>query len=77
MGHAAVRSVIIPEIVKKIMDRYHVDENTALKRFYGSSTGASLADDETGLYGQSPNYIFSLYEQEMSEGENQGSQSDH
>ena len=39
----------------------------ALDRFYRSSTGPSFADDETGLYGQSPNYIFDLFEQEMSE----------
>ena len=67
MGHATVRAVIILEIVKKIMSRCHMDENTALESFYRSSTAASLADDETGLYGQSPNFIFGLYIQEMSE----------
>ena len=30
-----------------------------------SNTGALLADDETGLYGQSPLYIFGLYLEEM------------
>ena len=77
MGHATIRSVIIPEIVRKIMDSYHVDENTALRLFYRSSTGASLADDETGLYGQSPNFIFGLYEQEVSERSGQRMLADH
>ena len=36
----------------------------ALATFYKSSTGASLADDETGLYGQSPLYIFGLFVEE-------------
>jgi hypothetical protein len=35
--------------------------------FYRSATGASLADDETGLYGQSALYIFSLFNQEWEE----------
>ena len=65
MSHETVRAIIVPEVVKKIMDRYHIDENTALDRFYRSSTGASFSDDETGLYGQSPYFIFGLYEQEM------------
>lgn len=67
MAHGTVRAVILPEIIIKIMERYRLDENTALDHFYRSSTGASFADDDTGLYGQSPNYIFSLFEQEMSE----------
>jgi hypothetical protein len=32
--------------------------------FYKSSTAKSLDDDETGLYGQSTLYIFSLFEDE-------------
>ena len=67
MGHSTVRAAILPEIISKIMVRYQLDEDTALDRFYRSSTGESFADDDTGLYGQSPNYIFGLYVQEMAE----------
>lgn len=67
MEHSAVRAAILPDIISKIMERYRLDEDAALEQFYRSSTGASFADDDTGLYGQSPNYIFSLYVQEMSE----------
>jgi predicted nucleotidyltransferase len=35
--------------------------------FYTSATAASLDDDETGLYGQSPLYIFSIFNDEMQE----------
>jgi len=45
--------------------KYHLTEEEALKNFYESATGASLADDETGLYGQSILYIFGLYVQEQ------------
>lgn len=67
MGHGTIRAAILPEIISKIMERYRLDEDTALDRFYRSSTGEIFADDDTGLYGQSPNYIFGLYVQEMSE----------
>ncbi|MCR5826502.1 MAG: hypothetical protein K6G54_08035, partial [Oscillospiraceae bacterium] len=61
------RALILPEIISKIMERYQMNEDAALDRFYRSSTGASFADDDTGLYGQSPNYIFGLFTQEMLE----------
>ena len=65
MDHSLVRVAILPEIISKIMKEYQLDEDTALNKFYRSGTGASFSDDETGLYGQSPNYIFSLFEEEM------------
>jgi len=36
-----------------------------LDKFYTSATGASFADDETGLYGQSTLYVFGLYCEEQ------------
>lgn len=67
MEHYLIRATIIPEIVKLIAEKYHLTEDEALKNFYESSTGASLADDETGLYGQSILFIFGLYIQEKAE----------
>ena len=67
MEHYCVRSIIIPVIAEKIMDRFNIDYLTALDRFYTSDTTASLADDDTGLYGQSPNFIYGLYLQEFAE----------
>lgn len=64
MEHYLIRATIIPEIVKMIEETYGIVEKEALRAFYTSATGASLADDETGLYGQSPLFIFSLYQEE-------------
>ncbi|GHT65437.1 hypothetical protein FACS1894110_07310 [Spirochaetia bacterium] len=61
MAHGLVKAAIIPEIVKLIAEKYIVPEKKALDMFYTSATAASLADDETGLYGQSALYIFSLF----------------
>ena len=65
MNHSITRATILPEIIRKIMAHDHLGEDEALKTFYSSATGASFADDETGLYGQSPNYVFGLYLDEM------------
>jgi len=66
MSHSLVRSVNIPNIVKLIAEQYRIDEFEALKNFYLSKTGELYADDETGLYGQSPLYVFGLYNREFS-----------
>lgn len=61
MDHATTRATIIPEIVRLISEEYKIPEKEALDKFYTSATGASLSDDETGLYGQSALYIFGLF----------------
>ena len=68
MNHSTTRATILPEIIQKIMAHDHLSEEEALRAFYSSSTGASFADDETGLYGQSPNFVFGLYLEEKNEG---------
>ena len=60
MNHATTRAAILPEIVEMIQKKYGLNEDAALRMFYESATGASFADDETGLYGQSPGYIWRL-----------------
>ena len=67
MEHYLIRATIIPEIVKLIQRKLGISEDEALKKFYMSSTGAALADDSTGLYGQSALYIFGLFLQEQEE----------
>jgi hypothetical protein len=64
MAHGLVKAAIIPELIRLIMENYSVSEEKALDMFYTSATAASLADDETGLYGQSPLYIFSIFKDE-------------
>ena len=67
MNHSTTRATILPEIIRKIMAHDHLSEDEALRASYFSATGASFANDETGLYGQSPNYIFGLYLEEQRE----------
>ena len=65
MNHSTTRATILPEIIRKIMAHDHLSEDEALRAFYSPAPGVSFADDETGLYGQSPNYVFGLYLDEM------------
>lgn len=65
--HATVRALLIPEIVRLIAERHDWPEDEALDRFYNSATGANFADDETGLYGQSPWHIYGLFAEELKE----------
>ena len=57
MNHSTTRATILPEIIRKIMAHDHLSEDESLRAFYSSATGASFADDETGLYGQSPKFL--------------------
>jgi hypothetical protein len=64
MAHGLIKATIIPEVIRLIQEKYGVNEDKALDMFYTSATAASLADDETGLYGQSALYIFSIFNEE-------------
>lgn len=66
MGHSLVKGLNIPSVVKMIEKEYHITENEALALFYKSRIAELYADDDSGLYGQSPNYIFSLFKNDCS-----------
>jgi len=67
MAHELIKATIIPDIITFIADKYAVSEDKALDMFYRSSTAVSLGDDNTGLYGQSALFIFSLFVVECDE----------
>ena len=64
MAHSTVRATILPEIIKLICANKNVTEREALDMFYSSATGSSFADDDSGLFGQSPLYIYGFFTQE-------------
>ncbi len=65
MSHAMIRALILPDILRLISEDRNITEMEAMDLFYKSATGASFADNETGLYGQSPLYVFRLFKEEM------------
>ncbi|MDR0910544.1 MAG: hypothetical protein LBM77_12350 [Spirochaetaceae bacterium] len=62
--HTLIKATIIPEVIKLIGDECRISEEDAMKKFYESPISDALDDDETGLWGMSPLYIFSLFKQE-------------
>ncbi len=67
MSPSTTRATILPTIIRMISEDRNITEKEAMDLFYSSATGSSFADNETGLYGQSPLYVFSLFQQEMRE----------
>ena len=63
MSHGTIRAATLPTIIKLIVDKYGVNDDEAMKMFYESHIGACYADDESGLYGQSAPYVFSLFQE--------------
>ncbi len=59
--HHLVRATVLPEIIRLIANHEGCSEEEALSRFYTSTTGSLYSDDDSGLYGQSPLFVFSLY----------------
>ena len=58
------RKAVLPEIVKKIQEKYGVNELEALELFYLSITGVQFSDDNSGLYEKNAEEIFALLVQE-------------
>jgi len=67
MSRTLYNATVIPEIIELIAREYNLAEKEAMKLFYESFTAKALNSSETGLYGQSALYIYSLYKMEKEE----------
>jgi len=56
------------EIVGYLIDDLHITPNEALDTLYTSETFERLQDDTTGFYYQSPGYVYSFLQNELSKG---------
>ena len=54
------RKAVLPEIVKKIEEKFEISGLEALELFYLSNTGVQFSDDSTGLYEKSAEEIFAI-----------------
>ena len=65
MEHTLVKIVISSHVIEYIAEKYKLTIDESRDLFYNSETVKLLADDETGLYGESFLYVFSLFVEEM------------
>ena len=63
MEHILAKTILITKVIELIAKKNHTSLSNARDLLYKSRVIDLIDDDETGLYGESPLYVFSLYEQ--------------
>ncbi len=56
------------DIILLLMEKRNMDLEHALNTFYTSDTYSKLHDEKTGLYFQSPHYVYNFLENELTTG---------
>ena len=64
MEHVLAKTILISKVVELIASKYRLPIDEARNELYNSKIIDLIDDDETGLYGESPLYVFSLFEQQ-------------
>lgn len=64
MNNKLAKTLLISKVSELIAEKYRVSIDEARDLLYSSSLIDLIDDDETGLYGDSPLYVFSLFENE-------------
>ena len=64
MAHTLSKSILISQVTELIAKQYKIRIDDARDLFYQSKVLEMLNDDETGLYGESALYLFSLFQNE-------------
>ena len=66
------RDQLVEYAVQDIVDMISIDQNIeydeAMNKFYNSEVFVKLLDKETGLYLESPEYVYDLFKDEMNFG---------
>lgn len=65
MEHVLAKTILTSQTIELIAQNYRIGIEEARERFYNSKLPDLLDDDETGLYGESAWYLFSIYEEQM------------
>ena len=65
MEHQLSKTLLITKVIELIASKYRISVSEARDKLYNSRIIDLIDDDETGLYGESPLYVLSLFEQEI------------
>ena len=58
----------VQDIIERIVKEQNIDYDEAMNLFYSSQTFAKLNDFETGLYLESSDYVYTLFQDELNFG---------
>ena len=61
-----INTILIPEILKMIMDEENIDDISALYKFYLSNTYELLTKEKTKLWQLSSKELYLMYRKEIS-----------
>lgn len=64
MNHVLAKTILKIKVIELIAKKKSVTIEEARDLFYSSETNNLVDDEQTGLYGDSPLYVFSLFEAE-------------
>ena len=59
---------VIQDIIDMISTDWSIEYDEAKNKFYNSEVSEKLIDEETGLYLESPDYVYDLFKDEMNFG---------
>ena len=58
----------VQDIIERIVKEHNIDYDEAMNLFYSSQTFTKLNDIETGLYLESSDYVYTLFQDELNFG---------
>lgn len=58
----------VQDIIERIVKEQNIDYDEAMNLFYSSQTFVKLNDIETGLYLESSDYVYTLFQDELNFG---------
>lgn len=64
MEHLISKTLLISRVCEIMANEYKIPVSEAREKIYNSDLINLIEDDETGLYGESAWYAFSIYEQQ-------------
>ena len=70
MEHLLAKTLLITCVTELIAKKRSISLADARDELYSSEIINFIDDDETGLYGESPLYVFSLFEKEKNKNNN-------
>lgn len=62
MDHTPIKALIVSKVIELIAKKYSISLKDAMKIYYSSNTAKMMSDDSTGMYGDSPLQVFSIFE---------------
>ena len=63
-----MKEALVTEVVIMLIEKRGMDMKSALEGFYNSNTYEKLSNPESGLFFQSPGYIYSYLQTEITTG---------